>query len=117
MPDGYLERPELCNVPIRHQMSVAESWARRQKPLDILIEQHRCLIFAVRLLRLRTFKVEDLPRLAGTTDEGVYRGHYPEPIAMYREALYHEVIEPYGDFYEEWYGDIRMEMPDMRRTH
>lgn len=106
----YLDEPILhryhLHIPLRHPHAVAESWARRGKNPDRMIEAYSSMFNHLDHSTIHV--MEDLPSLAGTTDwDRNVRGD--TLIAEYIERVDQEVVRPHQDWLNKYY-DIHLEM-------
>lgn len=100
-----------AHIPIRHPLSVAKSWAQRDKtgqPLERMLEQYRCMFEYLEDHEATFHRIEGLPRLAGIDD---HQGapEQSSKITQYQSAVIEHVIEPHRDFFATFYPDLQME--------
>lgn len=101
--NGSNVRHGMIHIPIRHPMSVAESWARRGKSLDNLIERYIGMFRYLSDGPAQIYRIESLPRLRGTNDSGVRRNKFLPEIAAYQQAVIGAIVEPYRPFFAAHY--------------
>lgn len=102
----YGGRGDLVHIPIRHPMSVAESWARRKKDVEHLIGQYKSMFDYLSREDPTLWKIEDLPRLAGTDDLDVERDRTPARVHDYKAIILERVVTPHQDFFKDYYSDL-----------
>ena len=98
----YKGLDDRVHIPIRNPLSVAESWARRGKPLDSLIKRYDLMFRYLDRASPNIHKVEDLPRLAGTDDNGKAEGNLAA-VHEYQEAIL-KYAEDHSEFFGRYYG-------------
>lgn len=98
----YPGRGDLVHIPIRHPMSVASSWARKEKPVERLIGQYRSMFEYLDREAPTLHRMEDLPRLAGADDPGE---RDPDREWIYWERVACEVVVPHYEFFRGFYDD------------
>lgn len=98
-------RPGDVHVPIRHPIDVAMAWARRGKPLDDMLERYALMMDYLDHRSPWLYRMESLPRLAGTGEPSKQDGPYTER-APYLVRVIEDVIEPHRGFFGQFYPEI-----------
>lgn len=101
----YGQRPDLVHIPVRHPMSIAESWARRSKPIEKLLGQFESMWAYLERYEPNLYCVEALPRLGGLHDHDVVRDKPLAAIPEYQQIIREEVVAPHSDFWAAYYTD------------
>lgn len=93
------------HIPIRHPLSVAESWARRKRRShnpEHLIECYKNMFEFLASDHPRTvYCMETLPRMEGL-DEG---GNDATLVADFRQAITEQILEPNRHWFESFYPE------------
>lgn len=93
----------MVHIPIRHPLSVAESWARRGKSIDNLLGRYESMFaYLAKDEKPTLHKMEDLPRLAGTDDRDRKDGNLAN-VEEYKAKLTSNVIKPNLEFFSQFY--------------
>lgn len=99
----YSGHGDLVHVPVRYPYDVAESWARRGKPLDKLIGQYDSMFRFIGNEAATLHKVEDIPRLAGLDDHDVVRDVNLASIHEYKDMIHDTIVVPHLSFFRDFY--------------
>lgn len=119
----YGRHPHLVHVTVRHPMSIAESWARRGRPIEPLLKQFESMWAYLERYEPNMHCMEALPRLEGLNDHDVVRDKPVAAVAEYQQIVRDEVVAPHRAFWDQYYVDptsaedrsiksaVRVEMP------
>ena len=97
----------FAHIPIRHPRAVCQSWARRYSegnPVGKLIKAYDSMFTYLETHDAKFYRVEDLPRLAGTED--VPGKQYIGDTDFFYAEIMQAVIEPHRAFFAEFYEDL-----------
>ena len=103
--DYLLDRYKTVHlhIPVRYPLDVAYTWARQGKNLQRLLDAYASMFR--HLDRSHTLhKIEDLPRLAGYSDNQHLTGN-PTRIAEYKDTITQQVLEPHHRFFAGIYPE------------
>lgn len=104
LKNRYGGRGNDVHIPIRNPIDVAESWARRMKPIDKLVSIYGTMFHYLDHTKDNPtlHKMEDLPRLAGTDDWDRQEGNLAI-VHEYKDTITDQVIKPHIDFFSGFY--------------
>lgn len=92
-------------IPLRHPLEVAASWARRGKNPIAMVQAYECMFRHLDAgVPHVIHKMEDLPRLAGIedSDRNTVTGQWA--ISKQQDELLLKVVHPHLEFFEQYYG-------------
>lgn len=92
-------------IPLRHPMEVAASWARRGKNVGALIRAYQSMFAHLNNGVAHTIhKMEDIPRVDGTDDHDRDKINAQWVIDDYQGRVLLEVVHPHLELFEIYYG-------------
>ena len=92
-------------IPLRHPMEVAKSWAQRDKDIKALLQAYESMFQHIANdVPHRVHKMEDIPRLAGTDDNDRETITGQWAIDEYQGQVLLRVVHPHLKFFEQYYG-------------
>jgi len=97
----------VAHIPVRHPKSVCASWRRRYdegNPVAKLVKAYNAMFDYLETHDAEFYRVEDLPRLAGTDDHPEKRD--TKHLDEFYAAITESVVEPHRAFFARFYEDL-----------
>lgn len=92
-------------IPLRHPMEVAKSWAQRNKNIKALLQAYESMFKHIgNGVPHQLHKIEDIPRLAGTDDNDRETITGQWAVDDYQGEVLLLVVGPHLEFFKQYYG-------------